>query len=66
MVDDDRPRPKGDAASKLAGEDLSPYSIAELEERIALLEQEIARVQDHRGKAAAHRDAAESLFGRKE
>ena len=59
---DDLPRPKGDAASKLAKEDLSPYSQDELEERIALLEAEIARVREHHGKAAAHRNAADALF----
>ncbi len=66
MEDDDRPRPRGDAASKLAAEDLAPYSVGELDERIAQLEAEIARVAQHRDKAAAHRDAAEALFGRKE
>ena len=66
MEESDLPRPKGDAASKLAGEDLAPYSQGELAERIALLEAEIARVEKHRLKAAAHRDAAEALFGRKE
>ncbi|MGE5952619.1 MAG: DUF1192 domain-containing protein [Qipengyuania vulgaris] len=66
MEDDDRPRPRGDAASKLAGEDLDPYSQDELQERIVLLEAEIARVESHRLKAAAHRDAAEALFGRKD
>ncbi len=66
MEDGDRPRPKGDAASRLASEDLAPYSQDELQERIELLETEIARVESHRLKAAAHRDAAESLFGRKE
>ena len=66
MDEADLPRPKGDAASKLAAEDLSPYSQDELAERIALLEAEIARVEKHRLKAAAHRDAAEALFGRKE
>ena len=65
MEEDDRPRPRGDAASKLAGEDLGPYSQDELNERIALLKSEIARVEQHRDKAAAHRDAAEALFGRK-
>ena len=65
MEDEDRPRPRGDAASKLAAEDLGPYSQDELEERIRLLEAEIARVESHRLKAAAHRDAAEALFGRK-
>lgn len=66
MTDDDRPRPRGDAASKLAGEDLAPYSQDELGERILVLEQEIARVMAHRSAAAAHRDAADALFGRKE
>lgn len=66
MEEDDRPRPRGDAASRLALEDLGPYSQDELEERISLLEREIARVESHRLKAAAHRDAAEALFGRKE
>ncbi len=66
MEDDDRPRPKGDAASKLAAEDLCPYSQDELQERIVLLEREIARVESHRLKAAAHRDAADALFGRKD
>lgn len=62
MDENDLPRPRGDAASKLASEDLSPYSKDELEERIALLEAEIARVEGHRLKVAAHRDAADALF----
>ncbi|UVI40028.1 DUF1192 family protein [Qipengyuania spongiae] len=66
MDEDDRPRPRGDAASKLAAEDLGPYSQDELGERIRLLEDEIARVEKHRLTAAAHRDAADALFGRKE
>ena len=66
MDDDDRPRPRGDAASKLATEDLGPYSQDELQQRIRLLESEIVRVEKHRLSAAAHRDAAEALFGRKE
>ena len=66
MEDDDRPRPRGDAASKLAVEDLGPYSQDELGERIAMLETETARVEKHRLKAAAHRDAADALFGRKD
>ena len=66
MDEDARPRPRGDAASLLAGEDLAPYSIDELADRIRLLEDEIARVEKHRLKAAAHRDAADALFGRKD
>ena len=62
MDNDDLPRPKGDAAGKLASEDLAPYSQDELTDRIALLEAEIARVKAHRDKAAAHRSAADALF----
>lgn len=65
MDESDLPRPKGDAASRLAGEDLSPYSQDELTARIALLEEEIERVTAHREKADAHRAAADALFGGK-
>lgn len=61
-MDDDLPRPKGDAASLLAKESLDPYSLDELAGRIALLEAEIARIKAHRDKAAAHRAAADALF----
>lgn len=64
MEEPDLPRPRGDAASRLAAEDLGPYSQAELDERIALLEAEIARVAAHKNKAAAHRAAADALFGK--
>jgi uncharacterized small protein (DUF1192 family) len=60
---DDRPRPKGDAASQLAGELLDSYSQDELAQRIAMLEAEIVRVAAHRDKKAAHMRAAASLFG---
>lgn len=65
MEDDDRPRPRGDAASALAKEELAPYSRDELDLRIALLEAEIERVRTHRDKAAAHIAAADALFGKK-
>lgn len=61
-MDDDLPRPKGDAASLLTKESLDPYSLDELNERIALLEAEITRIKTHRDKAAAHRAAADALF----
>jgi len=60
---DERPRRTGDLASQLATESLDRYSHLELGERIALLEAEIARVSVHRDKAAAHRRAADALFG---
>jgi uncharacterized small protein (DUF1192 family) len=65
MEDEERPRPRGDAASQLAGESLDSYSLEELDARILLLEAEIARVASHRNKAAAHKLAAESLFKQK-
>ncbi|MGB5778559.1 MAG: DUF1192 domain-containing protein [Allopontixanthobacter sediminis] len=64
MDDIDLPRPRGDAASKLADEDLAPYSRHELDDRIALLKAEIARVEAHRDKAVAQRNAADALFGK--
>jgi uncharacterized small protein (DUF1192 family) len=64
-MDEDLPRPKGDAATLLSKESLDPYSQGELGERIAVLEAEIARVKAHRDKAAAHRSAADALFGGK-
>ncbi|WP_082697525.1 DUF1192 family protein [Novosphingobium fuchskuhlense] len=63
MEPDERPRPKGDLASQLASESLGSYSILELNERIAMLEGEIARVTAERDRAAAHRRAADALFG---
>lgn len=62
MEPDDRPRPRGDAASLLSSESLDSYSREELDTRIALLEAEIARVAAHRDRAAAHRVAADALF----
>ena len=61
-MDDDLPRPRGDAASLLAKESLDPYSLDELAARIQLLEAEIDRIKSHRDKAAAHRAAADALF----
>ena len=34
-------------------------------DRVALLEEEIARVRAHHGRAADHRKAAEALFGKR-
>lgn len=62
MDEDNLPRPRGDAASLLAKEGLDSYSQAELLERIAVLEAEIARVRAHHGKADAHRRAADAIF----
>jgi uncharacterized small protein (DUF1192 family) len=61
-MDDDLPRPRGDAASLLGKEALDSYSQAELLDRIATLEAEIARVKSQHAKAADHRKLADLLF----
>jgi len=66
MDEDDRPRPRGDAAAQLAKEPLDSYSQFELTERVALLEAEIARVKAHHAKVAAHRQAADALFAKRD
>lgn len=70
MDDEDRPRPRltegsFGVASLLAGESLESYSLDELDARVALLQAEISRIQDHRDKATAHMAAAQDLFRRK-
>ena len=61
-MEDDLPRPRGDAAERLAGEPLDRYSQSELMERIALLEAEIERVRDHHARTADRRKLADALF----
>ncbi len=61
---DDRARPSGDFVSQLAAEPLDRYSQAELDERIAILEGEIARIVAHQNRVLTHRLAAEALFKR--
>ena len=67
MDDEDRPKPRlpegsFGAASVLASESLDSYSLDELDARVALLENEIKRIREHRTKAAAHMRAAQDLF----
>jgi uncharacterized small protein (DUF1192 family) len=59
MEDDDRPRKK---ITHEIGQDLSLLSVEELKERIALLNAEIARLQDAMTKKRASKDAANSFF----
>ena len=61
-MEDDLPRVRGDAASRLAGEPLDTYSQDELMERIDLLQAEIERVQAQHAKAADKRKLADALF----
>ncbi|MDR3465635.1 MAG: DUF1192 domain-containing protein [Xanthobacteraceae bacterium] len=57
--DDDRPRRK---ITHEIGQELSLLSVGELEERIALLRQEIERLEAAAVKKRASRDVASQLF----
>lgn len=54
-----KPAPK---AAISIGEDLSKWSVAELDARVAALEAEIARTQAEIGSKKAHNAAAVALF----
>lgn len=64
MEMDDLPRRTDDPAAQLSRQDLDPFSVAELDERIALLEAEIARCRQKKDQAVNHRASADSLFKR--
>ena len=49
-------------AAHEAGQDLSSLSIAEIDERIEILEREIGRLKEARGRKEASKDAASAFF----
>ena len=51
-----------DPLTLVCKQDLGPLSVAELDERIALLKGEVARVEAHMAETQAHRSAADELF----
>ena len=59
IEDDDKPRKK---VSHEIGQDLSILSVEELTERVALLNTEIARLEEAATKKRASRNAADSFF----
>jgi uncharacterized small protein (DUF1192 family) len=61
-AEDGLPRKKADALAQLIREDLDRLSVAELDERIMLLETEAARCKAKRDGAAKFRSAADALF----
>jgi uncharacterized small protein (DUF1192 family) len=63
-ADENLPRRKDDLAAQLAKQDLDPFSVEELEERVALLEAEIARSRMKIQRAVNHRASANALFKR--
>ncbi|MES2988540.1 MAG: DUF1192 domain-containing protein [Pseudomonadota bacterium] len=63
-ADENLPRRKDDLAEQLGKQDLDPYSVEELAERIALLEAEILRAKAKMQRAVNHRASADALFKR--
>lgn len=59
FLDDDRPRKPVDHE---IGQDLSTLSVDELDRRIAILREEIERIETERATKASGRAAAEGLF----
>jgi uncharacterized small protein (DUF1192 family) len=59
MFDDDRPVKK---VSHEVGADLSTLSVDELKARIALLKEEIGRIESELASKSSSRSSAESLF----
>ena len=57
--EDDRPKKK---ITHEIGQDLSLLSVEELNERIALLKSEIARLEEAASKKRASKDAANAFF----
>jgi uncharacterized small protein (DUF1192 family) len=58
-------RQRGAALLELAREDLDLYAIADLEERIGVLEDEIIRTRAQIDRKRSGRDAADALFSRR-
>ena len=61
MKDDDDDRPKRKIVHEI-GQDLALLSVKELEERIALLKEEIARLEANIAGKQASRSAADQFF----
>lgn len=61
MDEDDLPRP-GDPLGDLVRADLDRLSVHELEERVRILESEVARTKAKLSGAKDFRSAADSLF----
>ena len=61
-LDEIHPKISGDQLALLVVQDLDPLSVKELEERIAVLEGEIARTRSKMQRAVNHRATAHDLF----
>ena len=63
-ADENLPRRKDDLVAQLGRQDLDPYSVEELRERIAALTAEIERSTYKLQRAVNHRASADALFKR--
>ncbi len=63
MAIDDEDRPKKKVVHEI-GQDLTLLSVRELNDRIALLQEEIARLEADRAKKQSSRSAADQFFKR--
>jgi uncharacterized small protein (DUF1192 family) len=63
-LDDLSSKQPDDPLAQLARQDLDPFSVDELDRRIAALEQEIRRTRAKRETAVNHRASADALFRR--
>ena len=61
-MDDNVPKSANDPLALLIRQDLDPLSVAELHQRIALLENEINRVRAKIDLSVNHKASAEALF----
>jgi len=61
-ADENLPRRKDDLVAQLGRQDLDPFSVEELTERIAMLEAEIDRTRTKISRALNHRASADALF----
>ncbi len=59
-------RARGQSLKDLAREDLEMFGTDELEDRIALLEEEIVRTRAQLGRKQSSRAAADALFARRD
>jgi uncharacterized small protein (DUF1192 family) len=60
---DDEDKPKKKIAHEI-GQDLTLLSVTELDERVALMREEIARLEADKAKKQAQRSAADQFFKR--
>ena len=64
-TDDIAPPPRAnDPVGLLGKQDLDPFSVTELDARIAALEIEIVRTRSHRDESVNHRASADAIFNR--